>query len=344
MTRRFVAIAAALLITLSGCQRASTVYEREESGGTGFGVTHKSAITVQDLYFFSVSSTRDEVLTALGSPQTYIISDGNTDTYSLNDGATLTLKYSTRGLIESATYTDAAKVRWDLFDFLVEVGVLTSHTGQNTSAGNNGVGSNTSPVGSETTPEMNNPTTTTDNPTDTNYFSTKRYSYDMADQLLSVGVARETVVSALGKPNSFSSVTFAKDSYLIDVYAMDDGSRLYLDYGFSRTNLRAARVVRGSTVSSYLGTWGAEEKPSTFYRNTKNLNLFTTLTRNARPSEIYRRYGAPDWFEGTADSYRDAYQLMNGDILYLDFGAGHSSLSSASVLRSNGTVTAYGLR
>ena len=337
--KKTIAIAAILLLTLSGCKSVSPAYEREESGGTGFGVTQKSAVTVQDLYFLTQSTTREEVLAALGSPHSYLLSDGNTDTYSLNDGGSLTLKYNDRGLIQSAAYTDSAKETKDLFEFLTEAGVLSGNTAA------------PKPSGSEEKPESSNnnnnntqPETKPAENEDTSYFSAKRYSYDMAEKLLEVGASRETVLAAFGKPNSFSSVSFAKDSYLIDVYTMEDGSNLYLDYGYGRSALRAARVIRSGTASGYLGEWGEEEKPASFYRETKNLNLFTSLKRGAKPSEIYRRYGEPDWYEGGAGGYRDAYQLTSGSVLYLTFGTGHNSLTSAVVQKSDGTVTPYGLR
>ena len=331
-----------LLLNASGCKKKAPDYEREDSGGTGFGVIQKSAILEQDLYFFSVSTTRSEVLTALGSPQSYMISDGNTYTYRLQDGATLALTYNEREVVKTAVYTTAAGEKNDLFEYLVSIGILKSSTSQNGNAGNTGVGNQTNPQGSEQGGASSG--VQSGQTEEGGYFASKRYSYSLAEQILKVGVSRETVVSALGKPNSYSSVSFKKDSYLIDVYTMDDGSNLYLDYGYARENLRAVRMVKGSEASVYLGSWGEEEKPKGFYRETKNLNLFNTLKKNAKPSEIYQQYGAPDWFEGTEGNYRDAYQLLDAAVLYLNFGAGHGSLASASLQKADGTVSAYSLR
>ncbi|MBQ7934755.1 MAG: hypothetical protein IJ333_00155 [Clostridia bacterium] len=58
-----------LLLSLAGCKRQENTALKEESGGTGFGAVQKSVLTEQDLYFFTHSTTREQVLTALGNPQ-----------------------------------------------------------------------------------------------------------------------------------------------------------------------------------------------------------------------------------------------------------------------------------
>lgn len=324
-----------LLCCVNSCKSAPVAAKREESGGTGYGVSQKSALTLQDLYVLRPGTDRTEVQNALGSPQTHVIAENNTDTYRLQDGETLVLTYSDRDEIKTAELTDTAGAKQDLFGYLNSLGILKNYsTSEKTELQEN--------EEQPQTPQGNEPEVTVPNE-ESGYFSVKRYSYELADQVLQLGIERETVVSALGKPNSFSSVAFTKDSYIIDVYAMDDGSTLYLDYGYTREKLRAVQQAKGSTTANYMGTWGQEEKPSGYIRYTRNQQVFNTLKKNAKPSEIYRRFGEPDWLEGKETRYRDAYQLLNGSVLYLDFGPNHNSLTAAVLEKTNGTVVNYTL-
>ncbi len=341
-------LCAALIISLSACKKEAEVSEKEESAGTGFGVTQKSALTQQDLYFFSVTTTKNDVLTALGSPREYLVSDGNTFTYTLQDGSSLKLTYSERDLVKTAVYTDPAGKSRDLFEYLVSIGVLTSYSGNN-QGGNTGVGENTTPVGETAPPPKTDPAEEGKTELELQieaaaFFSNKRYSYTIADQIVKVGAERETVLSALGKPNSLSSVSFKENSYVIDVYVMEDGSSLQLDYGYTRSTLRAARKVAGSTIENYVGEWGEESMPQNFYRYTRNGNLFANLKKGTTPADFYKTYGAPDWYEGTAQNYRDAYQLLDGSVLLLNFGSAHNSLASAVMRKADGKVSVYPVR
>lgn len=324
-----------LLCSLSSCNRAAIATEREESGGTGYGVSQKSAVTMQDLYGLRPGTDRAEVTAALGSPQTYIIAENNTDTYRLQDGGTLVLTYSDRDEIKTAVFTDTAGAKQDLFGYLNSLGIIKNYVASGEPETEQQPQEDQPNIPKE--PEVTVPTE------DSGYFSNKRYSYELAEQVLRLGIDRATVVSAWGKPNSFSSVTFTKDSYIVDVYAMDDGSTLYLDYGYNREKLRAVQQVKGSAAANYMGTWGQEDKPSGYIRYTRNQQVFKTLKKNTKPSEIYRRFGEPDWLEGNGTRYRDAYQLLNGSILYLDFGPGHNSLTAAVLEKTNGTVVNYTL-
>lgn len=337
MRNRWIAflLAVTLVCSLSGCKREAVTKEQEESAGTGYGVTQKSALILQDLYFLRPGTARSAVATALGSPGSYALAESSTDTYRLTGGETLVLTYNENDKITEAVYTDTAGKKQDFFSYLKELGILTSYQ----SSG--GATEQEPPAEEEPVQKPENEPIIN---ADSGYFSTKRYSYEMAEQLLKEGVERETVVSALGKPNSYSSVTFQADSYIIDVYVMEDGSSLLLDYGYNRTSLRAVQQVKGTFSTTYLGTWGQEEKPNGFYRYTRNQTVFNTLKKNAKPSEIYRRFGEPDWLEGSADHYRDAYLLLNGGVFYLDFGADHSGLTAAVLKKSDGTIVNYTLR
>lgn len=315
----------------SGCKKEEKAPAREESGGTGYGTARSGALIEQDLYFLRPYTARAAVEEALGSPQTFVVSAENSCTYRLSKGEELTLNYTESDKLESAQYKNAEGKTQDLFDYLDSIGVMNYVSGET--------------VEPEEQPEQEKePQEEQPEQEQSGYFSQKKYSYTMAEQILKVGVLRETVVSAFGKPNDFGSVDYAKDGYIIDVYRMDDGSTLYLDYGYARTKLRAARTEKSGKVSTYLGEWGAEEKPDGIYRGDRNRHLFNSLKKKTKPSEIYSRFGAPDWLEGNADHYRDAYLLQDGSVLYLDFGEGHSMLTAASIIKYDGGITPIQLR
>ena len=331
-------IALLLCITLaagiSGCKKEEKAPAREESGGTGYGTSRSGALIEQDFYFLRPYAERAAVEEALGSPQTFVITDGNSCTYRLSKGEEVTLKYTVGDRVESAQYKNAEGKSQDLFAYLNSIGVMVNYSSSET------IEPDEQPD-QEKEPTQEQPDSEQDQ---VGYFSQKKYSYAMAEQILQVGALRETVLSALGKPNGFSSVDFAKDGYIIDVYLMDDGSTLYLDYGYARTKLRAARTEKGGKIATYLGEWGAEAKPDGIYRGDRNRYLFNNLKKNTKPSEIYSRFGAPDWLEGNADHYRDAYLLQDGSVLYLDFGDGHSLLTAASIAKYDGGITPIQLR
>ena len=342
-------LCAALLFSLGGCKQQAETALKEESGETGFGVVQKSILTEQDLYFFTHTTTREQVLSALGNPQDSLLLEKNTETYSLKGGQMLKITYSKQETVETALYTDAEGKEQSLFDYLAQLGILKSTASAPTSAQTNPETESTAPetgegsgTVAETTPETQEPTTVIAD--DTGCFSNKTYRYAMAEQILALGVTRETVVSALGKPNRFSSVTFAKDSYLVDVYVMEDGSILSLDYGYLRNELRAVRKTVGGSSVNYLGTWGAEEKPQGFYRVTMSKSLFTSVKKGTTPAALYRRFGEPDWLEGKEGDYQAAYQLQNGEVLYFDFGTNQSGLTGALIRKDDGTVSVFALR
>ena len=328
-------IALLLLLTLSAglgaCQKQNeeSTPAREESAGTGYGTGKSSSLMEQDLYFLRPGSKRSEVEQRLGSPQSFVVADVNSCSYQLSKGEKLVLTYTEADKVDTAEFTDAEGKKWDLFAFLNSKGIMVNY------------GSDTpleeTPI---QLPEADAPAeeqSQTGIPSDIYYyFSVRRYSYEMADQILEQGALRETVLSALGKPNAYSSIDFKADGYIIDVYYMDDGSTLYLDYGYAREKLRAVRKVKSGVTAEYLGKWGAEEKPDGLYRGDRTRYLFNTLREGQKPSEIYRRYGAPDWLEGSARSYRDAYSLQDGSVLYLDFGSGHTTLTAASIKKPDG--------
>ncbi len=316
----------------SGCKKEEKAPAREESGGTGYGTARSGALIEQDLYFLRPYTARAAVEEALGSPQSFVVSAENSCTYRLSKGEELTLNYTESDKLESAQYKNAEGKTQDLFDYLNSIGVMVNYVSGETYQPEEQPEQEKEPIQEQPEQEQSG------------YFSQKKYSYAMAEQILKVGALRETVISALGKPNDFGSVDYAKDGYIIDVYRMDDGSILYLDYGYARTKLRAARTEKGGNVSTYLGEWGAEERPDGIYRGDRNRHLFNSLKKKTKPAEIYSRFGAPDWLEGNADHYRDAYLLQDGSVLYLDFGEGHALLTAASIIKYDGGITPVQLR
>ncbi len=332
MNRRIIAMLLCLLMagSMAGCSgETESAAAQEQGGGTGYDAATKSILTEEDLYFLRPGAAREDVELKLGSAQEYTIADGSTYTYTLKDGQRLVLTYGALETLDTAVYTDKSGKKQDLFSYFNELGVLTGYVG---------AGSSTGGTQAEKPQPQPQPEAEQQVQQDVGrYFASRTYSYELADEILKEGVERETVVAAMGRPNGFSSVDFKKDGYIVDVYNMDDGSTLYLDYGFTRTALRAVRKIKGSDRSSYLGTWGAEERSPEFYRTTVNVDGIK-LRRGAKPSEIYAlsRMGEPDWFEGSQMHYSDAYQLTGGRVLYLEFGSNHASLSSAYILTKEG--------
>ena len=333
----------ALLLCLSfalglcACQRkeGEETPIREESAGTGYGTGKVSALKEQDLYFLRPGSKKADVEKALGSPQSFVLTGSGRCEYRLADGEKLILIYNSNDKIEEAEYTDADGKHWDFFAFLNAKGIMVNYGSDQPKP--------ESPEGEQSEQKPQEEQTVL--PSDINYyFSSKRYSYEMAEQILEKGVLRETVLSALGKPNGYSSVDFKANGYIIDVYYMDDGSTLYLDFGYARQNLRAVRKVKSGVTSAYLGKWGAEQHPDGLYRGDRTRYMFNNLKEGQKPSEIYRRYGEPDWLEGNTKSYRDAYCLQDGSVLYLDFGTNHSTLTAASIKKDGGEIVVINLR
>ena len=340
MKQRFLAIVLCLLITFgsSGCKMEGHEEKRESSGGSGYGAVQKSVLTLQDLYFFHYSSSRQEILERLGSPHEAMLMEENGAKYRLEDGTVLEIVYSQRDTVQTAELTDPSGQKQSLFDYLTSLGILktVAPSGGQTQAPSEEV---------PPTEVLPTPETPVETPKEeTGYFSSRTYSYGLAEQILKAGALRETVVSAFGKPNRYGSVNYQEDGYLIDVYVMEDGSVLYLDYGYQRKTLRAVRKVKEGETSDYLGTWGAEEKPQGFYRITKNRGLFTSVKKGSTPAALFKRFGDPDWLTGEENHWKAAYQLQNNGVLYFDFGQGASGLSNAYILNGDGTIAVFPLR
>ncbi len=344
MKKRMISLLLCLLLIagISGCgKQGAPAKEREDSAGTGFGVTAQSSLLLQDLYFIRPNAARGDIEQALGSPQSKVLGDDGQVTYRLQEGQQLKLRYSSANTLQEAVYIDVQGEEKDLFLYLSELGILKNYNTQQNQSGDAHSEPEEQPEEAPSQEQEEEPSREQDAG---QYFSNLRYRYEVAEQLLKLNAARETIVSALGRPNSYGSISYAKDSYITDVYYMDDGSILHLDYGYAREKLRAVQMEKNGAFSTYLGEWGAEEKPQGFYRFTRNLNVFSSMKKNMKPSEIYRRFGEPDWLEGNPLHYRAAYMLADGAVYYMDFGTNNNALIAVSMEKSNGSVTVYPLK
>lgn len=104
-------------------------------------------------------------------------------------------------------------------------------------------------------------------------FASGSYNYILIEPVLGLGVPRSSILSAVGKPSYFFSHSFANDSYIIDCYNLNDGSKLYLDYGYARDNLRSAAIYKNGSYTSVLNAQWTEQV------NARRLYAAIRLTR-----------------------------------------------------------------
>ncbi len=338
--KRFVAIFVILLLLLSGCKPADDAPVRlgsEDGGGTGYGSVTGSTLTIDDFFFVVRGALRADIWKQLGSPQYDFADDALNDQYTLSDGSRISLQYNkTAQTLFAATFTDAASGKTtNFFEKLVELGVLRD-------AGN-----------STTTPST--PTTPTDPsnggegeiidlPDDSPKFQIKSYDISVFEQSLSLYADRITILTVIGLPSSYASYNYQKDGYILDVYTLTDGRVLYLDYGYGRKTLRGATIKHlNGAKSTFLGTSSPQSRPSDFARPEQTVSQFTSLKAGMTPEQVYRAVGDPHWLEGNAGGYRDAYRLIDGRIVYLNFTSAHNKLASASLYATDGRTTALNL-
>ncbi len=305
----------------------------EDGGGTGYGVTAKSVLKLSDFYGVARSSTRAVNRRSLGSPQTAV---GGVDTYTLENGDTVSLEYDEKGILKDTTFTDHAEnVSYTLFDKLVLLGVLR----QTASDAGKPQGGETPQSGE--TPQDGQQTA----PVPEGVFSDKTYERSQFEQSLSLSLDRATVLATIGRPNAFAGRTYRKDSYIVDCYELADGSTLMLDYGFERDSLRAAALrTTGGTMTTFLGSWTVQSKPADLARPTVSLNQVTSLRLGALPADVYGKIGEPAWFEGSAVSYVDAFMMVDGSVIYLQYDKGHAKLTGAWRVTTDGKQVTVGLR
>lgn len=302
----------------------------EDGGGSGYGIGTQSVLKLSDFYGITSGSVRDNNLLILGSPSYSL--DGS-DTYFLSDGSQVVLTYNDRGSLSETLYTEFSSGKsYDLLDYLISIGVLHGTIGDAPQT--------------PTTPSTNTQGGSQQNtPTDMPLFSTKLYKKESIDGKLSLYADRSTVISTIGAPSSFGARQYKRDSYIIDLYNLDDGSVLMLDYGYDRKSLRGA-AIKGAdgTTSGYLGVWSAQSKPADFVRASVKLNQITSLSKGSTPAKVYAALGEPAWFEGSASNYQDVYLLSDGSYAYLSYSGAHSKLSGAYQITIEGKMVQVSLR
>ena len=320
-------------LTLVACAPDETprALGSEDGGGTGYGVTAKSVLRLSDFYGVARSSSRVNNRRMLGSPQVAV---GNSDTYTLENGDTVTLDYDAKGVLQDTTFTDRAdNVSYTLFDKLVLLGVLRQTADAE----------KTKP---DTKPDDPQQGGNTPSPTPPDgVFSDKTYDRAAFEQSLSLSLDRATVLSTFGLPNAFAGRTYRKDGYIVDCYSLNDGSTLLLDYGYERGSLRAAALrTTGGTMTTFLGSWSVQAKPADLARPTVSLNQVTGLRLGASPADVYGKIGEPAWFEGTAANYNDAFVMVDGSTVYLQYDKGRTKLTGAYRVTTDGKQLTVGLR
>lgn len=327
--KRICALLAVLLL-LGGCKPAADELisvGTEDGGGSGYGVSVKSVLKLSDFYFITRGSTRDNNTLVLGTP---VYTMGESDTYHLEDGSQVVLTYDAKGILEDTMYTSAEDNKnYGLFDIFVQQGVL-HNSGSSTDTQNGGNNEGQQPStdgGAEQTP------------TDRPIFSTDTFRKEAFDGGLNLYLDRSTVLATFGSPSAFMGRSYRKDSYIIDVYKLSDGSTLMLDYGYDRKSLRAAAIRdTGGILSGYLGSWAEQSKPADFVRPTVSLNQVTSLKKGISPQKVYEKLGEPAWFEGSSSNYKDAYVLQDGNTVYLSYNTERTQLQEAYQQSSDGKV------
>lgn len=349
-----IILSLAVVMSVSSCNKAflSEGYKVEDAGGTGYGATVKSALYIEDFYFMTVGTLKSKIDLIIGSAHYCRDNNELLPVYTLNNGDSIAVTFdSEKSTVTSAEYTYSTGEKENFFDILVSLGVLKSSF-QESNGGDTVVIPSENGGANDTKPPENNDTPTVDNtPSNTQtaiqgeVFATGMYNLTLVEAVLSVNMPRSSVLAGVGKPNYFFSTNFAYDSYIIDCYNLNDGSKLYLDYGFERDTLRCAAVYKNGTYTSILSSpWDTQVKPAGFTRTTINPDKINSLSKNLTPTEVYKKLGEPSWYEGSRGSYSDVYALSNGNKAYLNFGSAHNKLTSVSVKGEDGTETVITLK
>ncbi len=340
-----------ICLSLFGCNKANTEtqYAKEDAASTGYGTGIRSAIYIEDFYFLTLGTEKSVVDILLGAAHYNKDNNELLPVYTLANGDNISITYdSEKKTVASAeyTYTEDMESK-NFFDILVELEILDSPSQETTQE-------NTTDIPNQQikdeiitiTPSdesvTNSPTQQT---TQGDVFASGAYNFTLIESLLQINMPRTNILSVIGKPNYFFSHSFNADSYIIDCYNLNDGSKLYLDYGFERTNLRCAAIYKNGTISTILNVeWSEQQKPNGFTRPVSDVNRVHRLSKNMTPAKVYAYLGEPSWYEGTRGSYSDVYLLSDGSHAYLSFGSAHNKLTSLSIKGADGTVTVISLK
>ena len=359
MTKLFKSVAILLiltaLLTFSGCKKAdiSSSFEKENAGGTGYGAGVKSELYIEDFYFLTIGTEKSKVELLTGDAHYYKDNNTLTPVYVLNNGDIIALTYDEKNSTTvKATYTNAEdQSNESFFDILVSLGVLKS-AGQESDTPITVVPGteveDTTPPETDDKPVTDTPSNDTpvtekppvSTPIQGEHFASGMYNLTIIEPVLTPDISRSSVVTTIGKPSYYFSHSFSEDSYIIDCYNLNDGSKLMLDYGYERLRLRCAAVYKNGSYTSILGTpWTVQTKPSGFTRTTISRNALNKLSKNTTPAKVYSAIGEPSWYEGTRGSYNDVFMLTDGARAILNFGSAHNKLTSITIKETNGKIT-----
>lgn len=342
-----IIICISLTICLFSCSKSNPTssYEKEDAAGTKYGAAIKSALYIEDFYFLTVGTKKSTVEILNGYAHYHIKNDELLPVYTLQNGDSISITYDeNKKTVVSAEYTYSEDMeKENFFDILVELEIL-KYAGQETNEHNTTDIQDTQNQDSVTPPSNQETTNSQDQinqqTTQGEVFASGAYNLTLIEPFIKIGMARNEIVSLVGKPSFFSSHSFKANSYIIDCYNLDDGSKLYLDYGYERTNLRCAAIVKNGTVNNLLSTpWSEQSMPTGFSRAVSDINRVNRLTKNMTPAKVYSYLGEPSWYEGTRANYTDIFVLPNGSYAQLNFGSAHNRLTSLTIKGADGTIT-----
>lgn len=350
-----VVIVVIILFSLCGCHKPNPKYEypKENAGGTGYGASSKSELYIEDFYFLTLGTEKAKVEMLTGNAHYFRDNNKLLPVYTLNNGDNISITYDEKNsTITNAEYTFYENQQSEnFFNILVELGILKSDKQESGSeitvvpgietGGNEDLPSVT-PDKTPLNPDGNVPSQTVKQGV---HFATGMYNFMIVEPALTVNMPRDSILTVVGKPSYYFSHSFSQDSYIIDCYNLNDGSKLYLDYGYERLRLRCAAVYKNGTYTSILGTpWSAQSKPDGFTRTTVSRNKLNRLSKNTTPAKVYETMGEPSWYEGTRGSYNDIYCLTDGAQAILNFGSAHNKLTTITIKETDGKVTVVDLR
>ena len=338
------------VLTLFGCKNSdnSEQYQKENAANTGYGASSKSDLYIEDFYFLTIGTERSKIELLNGSSHYFNESDELLPVYKLNNGDSINIEYDQKtNTVTKATYVFAKdQSKQNLFDIFVELGVLKSSnqlTQEEITVVPGISEDNPTEENTENTENTDNQQSSGGIPTTTVqgvHFATGVYDISLIKPVLTQGIQRESILNIVGKPSYYSSQTFKADSYIIDCYNLNDGSKLYLDYGYERLRLRCAAIYKNGIYTPINNmTWSVQKKPTGFTRTKLLKSKLNLLSKNITPSKAYSILGEPAWFEGNQGQYNDIYVLDNGSNAVLNFGSAHNKLSSVSIKDKDGTVS-----
>lgn len=359
---RILAFAAAVIIAagLCGCKKKlpQDNYEKENAAGTGYGTAMKSSLYIDDFYFLTVGTAKSTVELLAGSAHYHNKNSEFSPVYTLNNGDTIAITYDeNQNKVTTAEYTYKETEKTEnFFNILVSLGILKSSiqetpgssTTEIPSGENNGDNSILPPPasnGGTTSDGENNEKPPMQSVTQGAVFAMGMYDVSIVKDSLQVNQPRTEIINSIGKPNYFFSHNFAEDSYIIDCYNLSDGSKLYLDYGYERLNLRCAAIYKNGTYTTVTNSaWNMQTKPAGFTRLSSDSAKIIRLKKNMTPANVYATIGEPSWYEGTRSSYTDVFLLNDGSHAYLNFGSAHNKLTSISIKGADGSITVVSLK